>query len=143
MRGRPGRILNSDLEWVERTANNQWYWNAVAAVARAIKSDHCSGVPDFFSEACDEHDIHYRCHKTIFGTPITKKKADWIIGRRIQQRSWFGAWSPMAWWRQRYLERFVSRPWIEGWIYNIEFENGFICVKREGRLVVMFKMQEI
>ena len=65
-------------------------------------------------QACYEHDCHYRTHKTIFGSPITKAQADYILKRRIQQRSLFGNYSPMAYWRWWALRYLVKRPWIEG-----------------------------
>lgn len=61
-----------------------------------------------------EHDCHYRTHHTIFGSPITKTEADYILKRRIQQRSIFGRYSPMAYWRWWVLRHLVKRPWIEG-----------------------------
>lgn len=86
-------------------------------------------MPDFYLPACLEHDIHYRTHETIWGTAITKGEADWIIHRRIQQWSWLGILSPMAWWRYWVLRGFVQKPWDEGGKYRIE---------REGRLILVF-----
>jgi len=102
------------LEWVEATANNPWYWRTVKHVAKALKSDGCTGVPDFYVDACLEHDCFYRTHQTIFGAPITKDEADWILKRRIQQWSWLGWLSPMAQWRYWFLRRFVRKPWERG-----------------------------
>ena len=102
------------LEWVERTGDSAWYWGQIEVVAKELRSDGCTGVPDFHIRACLEHDVHYRTHQTIFGSPITKAEADWILKRRIQQWSWLGWLSPMAQWRYWFLRRFVRKPWERG-----------------------------
>src|SRR3990167_3372923 len=114
MKNRKRRRFQRDLEWVERTGDNVWYWQQVDAIAKELHSDGCTGIPDFFSRACLEHDIHYRTHQTIFGTPITKDEADWIMKRRVQQWSWFREFSPMAQWRFWFLRGFVRKPWERG-----------------------------
>ena len=49
----------------------------VAQLAKALKGDGCTDVPDlFFTPCCDEHDIHYRTGNTITGKPITRLQAD-------------------------------------------------------------------
>jgi len=133
-----------DLAWVERTGNNAWYWRTVAHIAKAIKSDGCTGVPDFYARACLEHDVHYRCHTTIWGTPITKAEADWILHRRIQQWSALGWFSPMSWWRWWVLRGFVHQPWDKGGKYHIEMEGRLILVFSPAHNVVLIvKMEQI
>ena len=75
------------------------YWRQVRKFAADLESDGCSGVPDFYLECCLEHDIHYRTHQRLDGTPITKDEADAMLRSCIQRRSLAGALSPMATWR--------------------------------------------
>lgn len=127
----------NDLEWVERTADNAWYWRTVGHIAKAIKSDGCTGVPDFYKKSCLEHDIHTRCHTTIWGTPITEDDAAWVLHRRIQQWSMFGWFSPMSWWRWWVLHRFVHGPWNEGGKYHVRMEGRLILVFSPAHNVVL------
>ena len=75
------------------------YRDRVRQAATALGTDHCSGVPDFYSDACDEHDIHSRTHRTLDGDLLDKQSAATIFKQRIQSMSRFGRWSPMAQWR--------------------------------------------
>jgi len=75
------------------------YRTLVDHIASALGTDHCTGVPDFYSDACDEHDVHSRTHRTIDGDWLTKRQAAMIFKERIQTMSWFGRFSPMAQWR--------------------------------------------
>jgi hypothetical protein len=75
------------------------YWQEVRTRAAELKADGCSGVPDFYLEACLEHDIHYRTHAWLDGSPVFKSEADARFRAVIQSRSWFGILSPMSWWR--------------------------------------------
>lgn len=82
------------------------YRARVLAEAIRIKADGCSGVPDFFLVVCDEHDIHYAGHRDFYtGALLTQEHADQMLQWGIQYFSWFGRWSPMAWWRYRALSR--------------------------------------
>lgn len=87
------------------------YWTRVRNVAQSLDSDGCTGVPDFYADACAEHDVHYRTHQTIFGEPITRAEADAWLRRRIQQRSVFQCFSPMAIWRWVGVRLFGKRAW--------------------------------
>lgn len=75
------------------------YWVRVRRLAQDLKTDGCTGVPDFYVEACFEHDIHWRTGHTIYGEPISTRQANMRFRRVIQARSPFGILSPMAWWR--------------------------------------------
>lgn len=75
------------------------YWDRVRARARELGSDGCTAVPDFYLDSCLEHDIHYRTHAWLDGSPITRSQADQRFREVIQSRSWFGVASPMSWWR--------------------------------------------
>lgn len=77
------------------------YRARVSNIAQMLHSDGCTGVPDFYLDACYEHDIHYRTHHTVDARPITFGEANHWLGERIKESSWFGRWSPMAWWRER------------------------------------------
>lgn len=89
------------------------YWRTVRSKAKKLKSDGCTGVPDFYLECCLEHDIHYRTHKKMDGTRITKAQADKTLKECIQSRSIFGRYSPMAWWRYRFMvwSKQVQKAW--------------------------------
>jgi len=91
--------MNDLDKWLADTAWDKVYWCDVEAKAKELKSDGCSGVPDFFFWTCKEHDCHYRLHTFLTGKKIDKQTADYILRVRIQQGSYFGAFSPMSWWR--------------------------------------------
>lgn len=75
------------------------YWVRVRALALQVGSDGCTLVPDFYLDACYEHDIHWRTGFTIDGQRISVRQANMRFRRVIQSRSPFGILSPMSWWR--------------------------------------------
>lgn len=75
------------------------YWWCVREYASWINSDGCTGVADFYLDACLEHDYHYRTHRWLDGRPIFRSEADERFRRVIQSRSPFGRISPLSWWR--------------------------------------------
>ena len=79
--------------------------------ASQLNADGCSGVPDFYLDACLEHDIHYRTHAWVNGDPIFNSEADTRLRRVIQSRSLFGVLSPMSWWRWAGVSLFANRAW--------------------------------
>lgn len=87
------------------------YWDAIKLKALSLQSDGCSGVPDFYQEVCYEHDVHYRTHRFLDGRPITKEVADLLLNVGIKDRSLFGAWSPMAWWRWKAVRWWGGPAW--------------------------------
>lgn len=97
--------------WITNTDDDMRYWRRVRVRATELRSDGCSGVPDFYKDACLEHDIHYRTHRYMSGDPIDKQTADLILKRRIQSWSLFGSYSPMAWWRWKYLTYGAQDAW--------------------------------
>lgn len=95
----------------------QWtdeYRQRVRLVAKALGSDGCSGVPNFYLDACLEHDAHYRLGKTLDGVPITRAQADATFRSRIQSMSPFGVASPMALWRWAGVRLFGGSSWKGG-----------------------------
>lgn len=87
--------------WKERD-----YAERVLLEALRIKADGCSGVPDFFLVVCDEHDIHYGTWVDFYTKEsILQEDADQMLKWGIQFFSWFGRWSPMAWWRYSALSK--------------------------------------
>lgn len=78
------------------------YWQKVRELAKELKSDGCTGVPDFFLDCCFEHDVHWRSGVTLDGNPISQMEANRELRRCIQSRSKFGFFSPLAW------ERFIG-----------------------------------
>jgi hypothetical protein len=75
------------------------YWKLIREWAANLDADGCSGVPDFFLDACLEHDCHYRTHHWLDGAPIFRSEADERFRQVIQSRSVLGVLSPMALWR--------------------------------------------
>src|SRR5258705_13334522 len=82
-----------------RLPNDAKYWLHIRVRAAALKSDGCTGVPEFYHECCLEHDIHYKTGKTVYGDPITRAEADARLYACIASRSTWGHYSPLAWWR--------------------------------------------
>jgi hypothetical protein len=74
-------------------------------------ADGCTGVPDFYIEACIIHDFYYRTHKDLNGQPTTKQQADKNFRLKVQSMSAFGKFSPMSWWRWLGLKMFASKAW--------------------------------
>lgn len=75
------------------------YWVTVRSRARELESDGCTGVPDFYLEACLEHDIHWRTGHTLRGGRLTTRQANLRFRLVMQDRSPLGFLSPMSWWR--------------------------------------------
>lgn len=90
------------------------YWEAVRAKAAELGSDGCSHVADIYVESCYEHDIAYRTHANLDGSPITKDQADTRFRHRIQEMSALGSWSPLAWWRWAAVSWWGQSAWDEG-----------------------------
>ena len=82
-------------------------------IGKFIKSDGCTGVPDFFLNGCKLHDFWYRTHRNLDGSPITEQQADKGLAQYIWRHSLFGRFSPMAWWRYQALEHiFAQKAWL-------------------------------
>ena len=81
------------------------YWALIEQWAHEY-SDGCTGVPDFYVEACWEHDYHFRYGVTLFGDVITFNEANDRFRQAIQMRSRLRWFSPLSW--TRYLG--VSTP---------------------------------
>lgn len=97
--------------WLEKTAWDRVYWSDIRAKARELDADGCTGVPDWMVWTCLEHDVHYRTHHRLDGTPITRTEADQVFRVRIQQGSPFGRFSPVSWWRWLGVRAFGSKAW--------------------------------
>lgn len=78
-----------------------------------ICSDGCTGVPNFYIDACIIHDFYYRTHRNFLGIEITKSEADYIFRKVIQKESFFKALSPMSWWRWLGVKFFANKAWDE------------------------------
>ena len=64
------------------------YWKRVKEAAYALKGDGCTDAPDLtFRLCCDEHDVHYRTHKHLDGTHITKQEADKRLYECMKKKS--------------------------------------------------------
>ena len=103
------------------------FWDWVRAEAENIHSDGCSGVPDFYKEACLQHDLSYfyarcpvsayKCYlegiEDVWGAAqvITKAHADAVFRRTIQAKSKLKRFSPMSWWRWLGVKWFAGKAW--------------------------------
>ena len=87
------------------------YWLHIRVRAKKLNADGCSGVPDFYLDACLEHDTHYRTHQWLDTEPIFKSEADARFRQVIQSRSIFGVMSPMSWWRWVGVKAFGQKAW--------------------------------
>lgn len=88
------------------------YWDRVAAWGKK-NSDGCTGVPDFYVEACWEHDYHYRYAMTLLGDPITFEESNARFRESIQMRSRLRWFSPMSWVRFLGVRAFGRPLWDE------------------------------
>jgi len=75
------------------------YWDTVRRLAKEVKSDGCSKVLDLWVDCCYEHDIHWRTGKTYDGKPISVREANKRFRKCMQEKSKFGVYSPVSWWR--------------------------------------------
>lgn len=94
------------------------YWQKLKSIdieriSKAIKSDGCSNVPEFYHPGCVMHDFWYRTHQDFSGETITKAEADKRFRLYIQSKSKFGRFSPMSWWRWLGVKWFGQKAWSE------------------------------
>ena len=87
------------------------FWEEVEWTAAAVKANGCSGVPEFYHQACLLHDCYYRLGVDFTYQDITRRESDRRFRQAIQARSFFGRISPMAWWRWVGVRRFGSASW--------------------------------
>ena len=90
---------------------NLKYWKQLRQWAKTHGSDGCSGVKDFYIEACFEHDFHYRYAKTFYGDPITFDQANKRFRQAIEGRSKLGVVNPLAWIRWLGVKCFGKHAW--------------------------------
>lgn len=108
---------------------NALFWSWVEQEATCIKSDGCTLVPDFYKKCCLIHDVAYwygkspssaytywknglsRAEAWKKADNINQKAADLLLRNCIQENSWFGRWSPMAWWRFYTLRKLGGKAW--------------------------------
>jgi hypothetical protein len=90
-------MKDRDLKYIP--PRDSLYWVQVRHRANRLGTDGCTGVPDFYLDACYEHDIHWRTGHTLGGERISTRQANMRFRLVIQDRSPFGLLSPMSWWR--------------------------------------------
>lgn len=91
-------MLRVSEDWLEDIPPASYpYWDRVRHAARLLKSDGCTGVMDWYLDACLEHDIHWRTGLTLYGQLITTEQANRRFRLVIQNRSGFGVLSPVSW----------------------------------------------
>lgn len=91
----PEKLTSEDIKLI------RWY----------IKTDGCTGVPDFYLEECIKHDFYYRTHVGFDGRLISRSDADKLFRQGIQRKSFLGVLSPMAWWRWLFVRLLAARAW--------------------------------
>lgn len=95
----------STREWRDFTSED------IEKIALFTESDGCTGVIDFYADACIIHDFYYRTHRDFYGNPISKDAADKGLRDSIRAKSWMGKFSPMAWWRWRGVKHLADKAW--------------------------------
>ena len=91
--------------------DNPNYVILVNMLAGQLKSDGCTGVPDFYKLGCLEHDTSYRTGHDPYRNIISKEEADKRLRWYIQKESVFGVLSPMSWWRWAAVRMFAGKAW--------------------------------
>jgi hypothetical protein len=92
--------------------DDEAYVEKIRAEAQRLGSDGCSGPTlPVYVDVCREHDVHYRTHQTLYGVNLEQWQADRVLRERIQSRSSFKDWSPMAWWRWSALRLCGKAAW--------------------------------
>lgn len=76
---------------------NEDYWCRVRARAKALGSDGCTGVPDWYLDCCLEHDVHERTGMDVNGQAISVAENDARFRECIRQRSRLSWYSPLSW----------------------------------------------
>ena len=87
------------------------FWEEVEWTAAVLKANGCSGVPEFYHQACLLHDCYYRLGVDFTYQSITRREADSRFNWAIRARSRFGRMSPMAWWRWVGVRLFGGSSW--------------------------------
>jgi hypothetical protein len=81
-------------------------------IAEFIKSDGCTGVPDWFLNGCIQHDWGFRTHRDFEGNWVTEHEVNGWLKEYVQKRSWLGRWSLVAFVRYQFLEKLLpKRVW--------------------------------
>ena len=80
-------------------------------IAEFVKSDGCTGVPDFYRNGCTLHDFCFRTHLDFRGNESTFEAANELLRDYIRSKSWFGKYSPLAWWRWKGVKYLAEKPW--------------------------------
>ena len=110
-------------------AKKALYWTWIRKEAAKIKSDGCSGVPDFHLDCCLQHDLSYvygKCPRSAYhhycddvglywevADSISKREADATFRKCNQALSPFGKLSPMSWWRWAGVRIFGKGIWAK------------------------------
>lgn len=87
------------------------YWEQVSKKATELASDGCTGVIDFYLPCCHRHDLMYRLHVDMDGTPITRAEADAKFRECMQKRSRLGNFNPMSYIRWAGVRIFGHKAW--------------------------------
>lgn len=105
--------MRVDNTWIDNVPpEDSTYWDRVRHIGELLQSDKCTLSLDVFTDACIEHDIHWRTGTTIYGIPITAQQANRRLRKVIQARSRAGVLSPMSWcrWGVTSLSKYAIRP---------------------------------
>jgi len=92
------------------------YWRHVTDNARAIHTDGCTLVKDFYVLACWEHDLHYRTGRNWLGEDVGYWWSNRRLGTAIRYFSILHGWSLLA------VTRFLGTT-LGGWIAWIRYRR--------------------
>lgn len=90
------------------------YYERLREIADEQGFDGCTMATGARRDCCAEHDYHYRHHRRLDGTAITRAEADLRFLRCVQRRGWLGWWSPLAWLRYAAVRVGGARAWAQG-----------------------------
>lgn len=76
-----------------------------------VRSDGCTGAPQWRRRACVEHDFYFRTRHDFAGRVIGFEEANKRFRARDQKLSLFGFLSPLAWIRWLGVTLFGSKAW--------------------------------
>lgn len=102
------------LRFLETLSTDDWRYftkNDFERIEQFVKSDGCTGVPEFYHNGCVLHDWCFRTHLNFYGNDITFDESNELLHDYICSKSWLGRFSPMAHWRWLAVKHLAERPW--------------------------------
>lgn len=91
----------------------------IAELDKAISSDGCTDVPDFYCHCCIIHDLGYRYEIDPWGQPVTKAEVDRSLRLCMQKSSPLGKFSPISWIYWLGVRLFGRKAWYKDYISHM------------------------